>query len=117
MCSPVTEEEAGTDQGELSWGKTHNWNDQVSWKPKAKVQPKTVAELQALFRSEEKLRLGGALHSLNESLIADEHTVWVDMKGLNNVERVQTETDGSRPSASTAGHVLIDWVTVYTYTG
>lgn len=30
---------------------------------------------------------------------------------------LQTETDGSRPSASTAGHVLIDWVTVYTYTG
>ncbi|HVH48155.1 MAG TPA: FAD-binding oxidoreductase [Labilithrix sp.] len=95
MCAPA-EDDTQSQEGELlGFNKTSNWNDRVSWKPKEKVQPKSIQELQSILREKDKVRLGGSLHSLNESLVADKGTVWVDMKGLNRVDKVQKEADGS----------------------
>lgn len=95
MCSPATDETGSGESDIVGSNTTTNWNDRVSWNPKEKVQPKTVEELQSILRAHDKLRFGGALHSLNESLVADQNTVWVDMKGLNQIGDVETEADGS----------------------
>ncbi|HVH43008.1 MAG TPA: FAD-binding protein [Labilithrix sp.] len=83
-----------------------NWNGQVSWNPKATAQPKSVWQLQALLLVSKKVRLGGALHSMNESLVADDDTVWIDMKGLNQVGKVQKEADGTHTVWVEAGASL-----------
>lgn len=94
-CNTASEKVSSGEDDVVSGNETKNWNDRVSWTPKAKAQPKTVAELTELLRSSSKLRFGGALHSLNESLVADKRTIWVDMKALNRVEQVQTRADGT----------------------
>lgn len=54
------------------------------------------------------------------SFVLDGVTLGTDSKSIPDKALhwvLQTATSGPLPSADTAGHVLIDWVTVYAYTG
>lgn len=117
----------------LLWPDSNNWNQGEVNFPEGELNSKMMGynhcindPVRNCYWFDSATQFSGGWHTATIEWIPGKITFNVDGKTgstTSNVPSVplhwvlQTETSGGRPSSSASGHILIDWVSVYTYTG
>ena len=85
-----------------------NWNGEVLSKPRAVYTPTRDSEIMQIMKTEQKVRVSGAMHSFNEQLFADRDTAFINMTQFNRIEEPVRLADGTATIWVEAGAVIKD---------